>query len=89
MSVEEARQYLENKGISALSVDQQLERKYRDQLVSKEGRQELFGVDLNKNLGQRIQSAKYLAALEKLNLAIAEHLESQSFLDIRKDKDRG
>ena len=66
MSVDEARAYLDNKGISVFGTpDQQLERKYRDQLVSKEGRQELFGVDLNRNLGQRIQNAEYLATLEK------------------------
>ena len=66
MSVDEAREYLENKGISIFGTpDQQLQAKYRDQLVSKEGRQELFGIDLNRNLGQRIQNAEYLATLEK------------------------
>ena len=60
MSVDQAREYLENKGISIFGTpDQQLQAKYRDQLVSKEGRQELFGIDLNKNLGQRIQNAEY------------------------------
>ena len=81
MSVEEARQYLENKGISASSVDQQLERKYRDQLVSKEGRQELFGVDLNRNLGQRIQNAEYLAALEKEKRGFVKAPEDKEFFE--------
>ena len=82
MSVDQAREYLENKGISILGTpDQQLERKYRDQLVSKEGRQELFGVDLNRNLGQRIESAKYLATLEKEKKGFVKAPEDKGFFE--------
>mgnify|MGYP003145810408 FL=1 len=82
MSVDQAREYLKNKGISIFGTpDQQLERKYRDQLVSKEGRQELFGVDLNKNLGQRIQSAKYLATLEKEKKGFVKAPEDKGFFE--------
>jgi len=82
MSVDEARAYLDNKGISVFGTpDQQLERKYRDQLVSKEGRQELFGVDLNRNLGQRIQNAEYLATLEKEKRGFVKAPEDKGFFE--------
>jgi hypothetical protein len=82
MSVDQAREYLENKGISIFGTpDQQLQAKYRDQLVSKEGRQELFGIDLNKNLGQRIQNAEYLATLEKEKRGFVKAPEDKGFFE--------
>ena len=82
MSVDEAREYLENKGISIFGTpDQQLQAKYRDQLVSKEGRQELFGIDLNRNLGQRIQNAEYLATLEKEKRGFVKAPEDKGFFE--------
>ena len=82
MSVDDARNYLENKGVSIYgTIDQQLEGKYRDQLVSKEGRQELFGVDLNINLGQRIQNPEYLAKLEKEKRGFVKAPEDKGFFE--------